>query len=79
MYTPSTQTALRNYREHLRLSTQRLKERRRDAEAELQRYGVGVQGKEVKERTMREIARVWGAMGTECGEVERDLVKLQGA
>ncbi len=67
-------SALRNYAEHLRDSRSRLRQRQKDAEKELARYGVGREG---KEKVMREIARVYGEMGRQIQEVKRDIERLK--
>lgn len=79
IYTPEVVQALRNYSEHLRDGRARLEQRQRDAERELERYGVGRQGGEGKEKVMREIARVYGEMQGQIKEVKRDLERLNAA
>jgi predicted RNA-binding protein len=74
VYTPEAVRALRNYAEHLRDARNRLKQRERDAEKELARYGVG---RESKEKVMREIARVYGEMTKEIEEARKDLERLK--
>jgi hypothetical protein len=76
IYTPEVSSALRNYKEHLRDGRARLRQRQKDAERELERYGIGREG---KEKVMREIARVYGEMGRQIKEVRRDVERLKGA
>jgi hypothetical protein len=76
VYTPEVSSALTNYKAHLRDGRARLRQRQRDAERELERYGVGREG---KEKVMREIARVYGEMGRQIREVRRDVERLKGA
>ena len=76
IYTPEVSSALANYKEHLRDGRARLRQRQKDAERELERYGVGREG---KEKVMREIARVYGEMGRQIREVRRDVERLKGA
>jgi hypothetical protein len=76
IYTPEVSSALANYKEHLRDGRARLRQRQKDAEKELERYGVGREG---KEKVMKEIARVYGEMGRQIREVKRDMERLKGA
>jgi hypothetical protein len=76
IYTPEVSGALANYKEQLRDGRARLRQRQKDAEKELERYGVGREG---KERVMREIARVYGEMGRQIWEVRKDMERLKGA
>lgn len=69
--------ALRNYGAHLRDARVRAEERVRGLKAELAEYGVGVEGAEAKERTMREMARVWQQMGRQMSDAKGDLDRLQ--
>jgi hypothetical protein len=75
VYTEEVKEALENYRSHLRDGRSRLRQRQRDAERELERYGVGRE----KEGLMREIARVYGEMGRQVEEVRRDVERLRNA
>jgi hypothetical protein len=77
MYTPETITALRNYAAHLRDAKIRSTERIRGLQAELGEYGVGVEGGDSKEKTMREMARVYREMSRQMGDVKGDLHRLQ--
>lgn len=76
VYTPEANEALKNYMEHLRDSRSRLRQRQKDAEKELERYGVGREG---KEKVMKEIARVYREMGKQIREVKMDMDRLKGA
>ena len=81
LYSEEVEEALQNYMAHLRDAGMRLEERRRGAERVLWGYGVGrEEGEEArkKERTMREIARVYAEMVREVGEVRRDVERLKG-
>ncbi|KAI0381702.1 hypothetical protein F5Y04DRAFT_255095 [Hypomontagnella monticulosa] len=79
VYPPEAQRALANYRRHLGDARMRLADAMRVREAELADYGVtAMEGEEEssKERTMREMARVWREMETRLGEVKGDLDRL---
>lgn len=79
VYTEEVKNALENYVRNLRDGTERLRERRKDAEKILWGYGIGRDdGKGDKERRMREIARVYGELVKEVGEVGRDVERLRG-
>ena len=84
VYTPEVRQALRVYGEHLRDGRARLGMRGRDAQRVLRGYGVVQRGEEqdeeemIKERTMKEIARVWGEMETQVEGVRRDIERLRG-
>ncbi|OTB04824.1 hypothetical protein M426DRAFT_22444 [Hypoxylon sp. CI-4A] len=73
-YPPEARRALANYRRHLGDARMRLADAIRVREAELEDYGVAVD--ESKERTMREMARVWREMETRLDEVKVDLDRL---
>jgi ribosome-binding protein aMBF1 (putative translation factor) len=80
VYPPDSREALRTYAEHLRDARARAGMRKKDAEAELARYGVGRAEKgdgPGKEKVMREMARVYGEMLREIEEIERDMKRLQ--
>jgi hypothetical protein len=77
VYTEQVKSALGNYMESLRDGMERLGERERDARRVLLGYGVGRED-DTKERTMREIARVYGELVREVGEVGRDVERLKG-
>lgn len=83
VYTSDARLALRTYGEHLRDGRARLGMRKRDAEAELARYGVGRKerdGEAVgKEKVMKEIAKVWGEMEREMEEIRKDIERLRGS
>ncbi|KAI1371739.1 hypothetical protein F4677DRAFT_450084 [Hypoxylon crocopeplum] len=74
-YPPEARRALANYRRHLGDARMRLADAVRVREAEVGEYGVGG-ADEVKERTMREMARVWRDMEMRLGEVRGDLDRL---
>lgn len=80
VYPPEARRALANYRRHLADARMRLGDAIRVREAELEEYGVAVveggRGDEGKERTMREMARVWREMETRLEEVRGDLNRL---
>ncbi|KAI1406840.1 hypothetical protein F5Y13DRAFT_176226 [Hypoxylon sp. FL1857] len=80
VYPPEAQRALANYRRHLGDARMRLADAIRVREIELEDYGVsiveGEVGDEAKERTMREMARVWREMETRLNEVRGDLDRL---
>lgn len=94
LYPPEAQPALRAYRRHLRDAGMRLRDDTRTREQELREYGVAVPpgddghdeddevrgqgGDEGKERTMRELARVWNDMQARLTEVRGDLQRLDG-
>ena len=74
VYTPEVLEALRNYAAHLRDARMRLAEATRDVGDELAAYGVGVDP--AKERTMREIARVYREMSRQADEARNDMQRL---
>jgi hypothetical protein len=81
VYTEQVKSALQEYVRHLRDGRERLRERRKGAERVLWGYGVGrteVEGGGEKEKVMREIARVYGEMVKELGDVGRDVERLKG-
>ena len=55
----------------------RTEEKLRGLRLELSDYGVGIEGGEGKERTMREMARVWRDMGRQMKDTKGDLDRLQ--
>ncbi|KAI1651303.1 uncharacterized protein F4817DRAFT_181141 [Daldinia loculata] len=84
VYPPEARRALTNYKRHLGDARMRLADTLRVRQAELQDYGVmpvekGGQGGEQssKERTMREMARVWREMESRLNEVKGDLDRLK--
>lgn len=77
VYTEDVKDALGNYMRELRNARERLKERSKVLERELWAYGVGRED-DTKERTMKEIARVYGEMVKESEEVSRDVERLSG-
>ncbi|KAJ2894051.1 hypothetical protein MKZ38_007968 [Zalerion maritima] len=78
VYTPQAVSALKRYSIHLRDARGRVEESIRTLEMELASYGVGVEGREQKERTMKEVARVYRDMGRQIEEVGADLDRLKG-
>ncbi|KAK8078675.1 hypothetical protein PG996_004845 [Apiospora saccharicola] len=79
--------ALRNYRRHLRDAQMRLEDASRVRDRELQDYGVRLGDEEgdsdddenqmsVKERRMREMARIWREMEGRLVEIQADLDRL---
>lgn len=81
VYTDEVREALGEYVRHLRDGRERLKERRKGAERVLLGYGVGreAEGEGAgKEKVMREIARVYGELMREVGEVGKDVERLRG-
>ena len=77
VYSPEAVAALRNYTAHLKDARVRGSERVRGLLAELGEYGVGVEGGEAKEKTMREMARVHREMTRQMGDVKGDLQRLR--
>lgn len=77
VYSPEAVAALRNYANHLRDAKTRGSERIRGLEAEIGEYGVGVQGGEAKEKTMREMARVYRDMARQMRDIRGDVDRLQ--
>ena len=77
VYTPDVVTALKNYAAHLRDAKIRGLERLRGLQAELGEYGVGVNGAENKEKTMRELAKRYEQLKTEKSDIRGDLQRLQ--
>ena len=77
VYTPEAAVALKNYASHLRDAKARTGERIRGLTAELADYGVGVKGGEAKERTMREMARVYRERGRQMEDARGDIHRLQ--
>ncbi|KAL0940576.1 uncharacterized protein CTRU02_203340 [Colletotrichum truncatum] len=76
VYSPEMVTALRNYATHLRDARMRLESTITTLTVELEGYGVGVEGDEGKERTMREIARKYRELERQLDEAKRDLDRL---
>ena len=81
VYSPEVVDALQNYMRNLKDGQERLKERERDAKRVLWGYGVGrgEGGGEGKEKIMKEIAKVYGALIQEVKEVGRDVEKLKAS
>ena len=78
VYGEDAKSALSEYVRTLRDGRERLKERKGQAERVLWGYGVGREGSGEKERTMREIARVYRELQKEIREVGRDVGRLKG-
>jgi uncharacterized membrane protein YccC len=76
VYTPEVVTALKNYAAHLHDAGNRTREAIRGMVSELEGYGVGVEGEEGRERTMREMARIYREMGRQVEEARGDLDRL---
>lgn len=92
-YPPEARVALATYRQHLRDAGRRLEDGARVREAELADYGVDVARRDSrlpgrdrrgtvtvdknKERTMREMARLWREMETRLREIRYDLNRLR--
>lgn len=94
VYSTGTTRALGNYMMHLRDGKGRLREGVRNLTSELVGYGVDLDGddglprhgggvgrekEKGKERTMREMARVYHEMGRQVDEVRGDLERLGSA
>lgn len=79
LYPPQVVMALQNYAAHLKDARIRGVERLKGLEAELGEYGVGVEGggAEEKEKTLREIAKVYRQMSEQMEDVLKDLERLQ--
>ncbi|KAK8920538.1 hypothetical protein H634G_02314 [Metarhizium anisopliae BRIP 53293] len=76
MYSPEAVTALRHYLSHLKDAQVRAAERVRGLQAELGEYGVGVDKDGSKEKTMKEMARVYHEMERQMEDVKKDLDRL---
>ncbi|KXH50243.1 hypothetical protein CNYM01_08924 [Colletotrichum nymphaeae SA-01] len=79
VYSPEMVAALTNYSAHLRDARMRLEGTLMTLRAELEGYGVGVEGEEGKARTMREMARKKRQMERELEDASRDLARLDRA
>ncbi|KAI1343651.1 hypothetical protein F5Y15DRAFT_426248 [Xylariaceae sp. FL0016] len=80
VYPLEARRALGHYQRHLRDATMRLGDGIRVREAELRDYGVRAdpsEGDRDKERTMREMGRVWREMEGRLREVRGDLDRLR--
>ncbi len=88
-YTPEVSRALGNYAAHLRDARARVGEAARGLRGELEEYGVDLEdegdrdggaraerGRMGKEKTLREMARVYRDMGRQTEEARRDLERL---
>jgi hypothetical protein len=76
VYSPDVVKAMSNYSAHLKKMGMRAEEEIRELQGKLEDYGVGVPGEEVKERTMKKIAQVYGETSKEMEEVQADLDRL---
>jgi hypothetical protein len=86
LYPPEGQTALNNYQRHLRDAQMQLSNKLRTRELELGEYGVFISAEEgglgigradeLKERKLREMARVWKEMEHRLKDINRDLKRL---
>ncbi|KAK1724515.1 uncharacterized protein BDZ83DRAFT_578560 [Colletotrichum acutatum] len=79
VYSPEMVAALTNYSAHLRDARMRLEGTLMTLRAELEGYGVGVEGEEGKTRTMKEMARKKRQMERELEDASRDLARLDKA
>ncbi|OHF02483.1 hypothetical protein CORC01_02178 [Colletotrichum orchidophilum] len=79
VYSPEMVAALTNYSAHLRDARMRLESTIITLRAELEGYGVGVEGEEGKARTMKEMARKKRQMERELEDATRDLARLDRA
>ncbi|KAG9257638.1 uncharacterized protein F5Z01DRAFT_694947 [Emericellopsis atlantica] len=77
VYSSDAMAALNKYALHLKDAKARTGERIKSLTAELGDYGVGVPGGEAKERTMREMARVYRDMARQVEDAKGDLKRLQ--
>ncbi|KAI1799194.1 hypothetical protein F4811DRAFT_568560 [Daldinia bambusicola] len=84
VYPPEARRALINYKRHLGDARMRLADTLRMRQAELEDYGVTsvengahVREQSSKERTIREMARVWREMESRLNEVKGDLDRLR--
>ncbi|QPH09849.1 hypothetical protein C2857_000888 [Epichloe festucae Fl1] len=76
MYSTETISALMNYSSHLKDAQIRATERLRGLQAELAEYGVGIDADRGKEKTMRELARIYHEIETQMEDVKKDLDRL---
>ncbi|GKT86505.1 hypothetical protein Ct61P_04355 [Colletotrichum tofieldiae] len=79
VYSPEMVAALNNYAAHLRDARMRLESTVMTLRAELEGYGVGMEGDEGKERMMREMARKKRQLERELEDANRDLARLDKA
>ncbi|KXH29766.1 hypothetical protein CSIM01_05532 [Colletotrichum simmondsii] len=79
VYSPEMVAALTNYSAHLRDARMRLEGTLMTLRAELEGYGVGVEGEEGKARTMKEMGRKKRQMERELEDASRDLARLDRA
>ncbi|GAB0135188.1 hypothetical protein EsDP_00003534 [Epichloe bromicola] len=76
MYSTETISALMNYSSHLKDAQIRAAERLRGLQAELAEYGVGIDADGGKEKTMRELARIYHEIEKQMEDVKKDLDRL---
>ncbi|GKT51594.1 uncharacterized protein ColSpa_11775 [Colletotrichum spaethianum] len=79
VYSPEMVAALSNYAAHLRNARMRLESTVMTLRAELEGYGVGMEGDEGKERMMREMAKKKRQLERELEDASRDLARLDKA
>ncbi|OLN86193.1 Uncharacterized protein CCHL11_04170 [Colletotrichum chlorophyti] len=76
VYSPEMVTALGNYAAHLKDAKMRLESTVVTLRAELEGYGVGIEGEEGKEKTMREMARIKRQLEKQLEDAVKDLERL---
>lgn len=76
MYSTETISALMNYSSHLKDAQIRAAERLQGLQAELAEYGVGIDADRGKEKTMREMARMYHEIENQMEDVKKDLDRL---
>ncbi|KAK2603953.1 hypothetical protein QQS21_003888 [Conoideocrella luteorostrata] len=76
IYSPKAISALKNYASHLKDAQGRTAERVRGLQAELAEYSVGKHEDGRKEKTMREMARVYREIESQMEDVKKDLDRL---
>lgn len=77
MYSPEAIAALQSYASHLKDAKTRAEERLKGLIAELEEYGVGIEGKEGKAKAIQEMARVYREMGKQMEDTKEDLDRLR--
>ncbi|KAF6811176.1 hypothetical protein CSOJ01_05855 [Colletotrichum sojae] len=76
VYSPEAVAALEGYNAHLRDARVRLESAVASLTERLEGYGVGVEGEEAKEKTLREIAKKYRELEGELEDAKRDLERL---
>lgn len=76
LYSPRAVAALRNYAHHLDSAQARAPERVRSLQADLADYGVGTPAAEAKEKTMRDMARLYRDMNSQVDDIKSHLSRL---